>query len=405
MSKEKKIRRHIPGQAMLQLPLLDAIADAGGRLRPGEAYERIAERLGISENAQNLNQTYADGKTYNVYHQQVRWTRQTAVAQQFIATDTRGIWALTDKGYGALGKAKSGTIALIYSLDDGIALWASAETAATVIEPGIVKLILCSPPYPAKTRSYGRMEVPEWLDWMSKLTALWKDLIADDGTIAVNLMDTFIPGTPALDPYIERFTLDAIDTHGLCLADRMIWHAPNKLANIQWTLKTRERPRNTLEHILLFSKTPMPDWNIDRVEVSPPNRNRKVDSRTTPSTRPSGYLIDPARFSNTSRPVPDNLIKAGPAPGNDRYSRRCRESGTIPHPARFPESLPKRIIGLTTRPLDICYDPMAGSNTTGKVALDMGRRFIASEAMLDYVRSSAFRFDHRPDFAPRDKRS
>ncbi|WP_431197458.1 DNA methyltransferase [Streptococcus pneumoniae] len=46
----------------------------------------------------------------------------------------------------------------------------------------------------------------------------------------------------------------------------------------------------------------------------------------------------------------------------------------------------------------MCYDPMAGSNTTGKVASELGRRFISSDVMLSYVNSSKFRFDGRPDF-------
>lgn len=74
------------------------------------------------------------------------------------------------------------------------------------------------------------------------------------------------------------------------------------------------------------------------------------------------------------------------------------EAGHLLHPARFPEALPRKVILLATEPGQIVYDPMAGSNTTGKVALDLGRRFLSSEPVLDYAQASAFRFDHRPDF-------
>ncbi|WP_244643315.1 DNA methyltransferase, partial [Camelimonas fluminis] len=70
----------------------------------------------------------------------------------------------------------------------------------------------------------------------------------------------------------------------------------------------------------------------------------------------------------------------GGASGSDKYSRRCREAGLPVHPARFPAEVPRRIIGLTTLKGQTVYDPMAGSNTTGQVALEMDRRFIASEA-------------------------
>ena len=38
-------------------------------------------------------------------------------------------------------------------------------------------------------------------------------------------------------------------------------------------------------------------------------------------------------------------------------------------------------------------DPFAGSNTTGKVAESLNRRWIAIEAVEDYIEASKFRFD------------
>jgi len=93
-------------------------------------------------------------------------------------------------------------------------------------------------------------------------------------------------------------------------------------------------------------------------------------------------------------PLPGNLIVAGGVSGNDVYSRRCREAGLEPHPARFPEILPRQVILLATDRGDVVYDPMAGSNTTGKVASELGRRFIASEPMLSYLDASKLRFDN-----------
>src|SRR5690606_18043952 len=110
----------------------------------------------------------ADGQQYKVFQQQVRWARQTAVAQGLIAGE-RGVWELTDKAHAKLGKVNRGVAILVYSTDDGIALWAHAEDAASHIEPGSVKLVLTSPPYPVVKRSYGRFTVPEWLEWMRRL--------------------------------------------------------------------------------------------------------------------------------------------------------------------------------------------------------------------------------------------
>lgn len=389
--------RKISLQSAIQLPLLDAIEANGGSGRPKELYDAVAETLSIDQSARGEVRQCADGQTLNVFQQQVRWARQTAVAEGLIAGE-RGIWELTDAGYAQLGKIRRGKAVMIYRTSDGIALWAHAEDAASHIEEGSVKLVMTSPPYPVVKRDYGRFTVPEWLAWMHHLTGLWKQLIAEDGTIAVNLMDIFVPGAPAFSPYIERFTLAAIDDHGLHLAGRHHWHSPTKLGNINWTAKALHQPKNTMETVLLLSKNPVPDWDIsrmDRQEYASAPRKRKAGA----VRRPSGYDINEAAFAQSDAgPLPGNLVIAPGAGGNDAYSRRCRAAGVPAHPARYPEALPRQIIQLATAPGDVVYDPMAGSNTTGKVASELGRRFISSDPMLDYVRGSAFRFDQRPDF-------
>ncbi|AOG02849.1 site-specific DNA-methyltransferase [Bosea sp. RAC05] len=390
-------------QKMVQLPLLQEIEAMGGRGKPGDIYERLAERLDIPKEATQAKREYAEGQTYDVFKAQVRWARQTAVMKGLIAGGKRGIWELADPGYKELEKARRGVTILIYSLDDGVALWGHAEDVASTIEKGSVSLILTSPPYPVINRAYGRFTVPEWLAWMSRLTAMWRELLTEDGTLAVNLMDVFSAGSPCLDPYVERFTLSALDDHGLHLAGRMPWHSTTKMPHIQWSVRQRVRPKNTVEHVLLFSKNPHPNWDIRRLPKQPykerSQRQLDRDSARASELRPSGYNIKSGTFDrNDNGPIPSNLIISGGVSGNDAYSRRCREAGVPAHPARFPDEIPRRIILTTTEPGQVCYDPMAGSNTTGRVALDLGRKFISSDAMLAYVKSSAFRFDQRPDF-------
>jgi site-specific DNA-methyltransferase (cytosine-N4-specific) len=130
-----------------------------------------------------------------------------------------------------------------------------------------------------------------------------------------------------------------------------------------------------------------------------PEYSGKERPKAGSATRPSGYDINEAAFArNEEGPLPGNLIIAGGAPGTDRYSRRCKEEGIERHPARYPTAVPRQIIQLTTAPGDLCYDPMAGSNTTGAVASELGRRFISTDPMLSYVHGSSFRFDQRADF-------
>jgi site-specific DNA-methyltransferase (cytosine-N4-specific) len=392
-------------QGMLQLPLLEALAAHGGRARPRDLYEELAETLNLDPGARDETRECAD-QSYRVFDQQVRWTRQTAVAQGLIAGE-RGVWELTDAARAKLARIERGKVVLLYSLDDGLAFLGHAEEAAGAIDPGSLSLIMTSPPYPVVNRAYGRFGLAEWLSWMGDLVGLWKDLLREDGTLAVNLMDIHVPGSPMLSPYVERFTLDAIDRHGMHLAGRMPWHSPTKLANLEWAVKRRVALKNSVEHVILLSRSPSPGWDTRRLPPEPyANRSeaqRASDARRSEarrqSRRPGGYDIDEAAFGRDGAgSIPSNLIVSGGVGGGGVYARRCREAGITPHPARFPEALPRKVIQLTTEPGQVVYDPMAGSNTTGKVALDLGRRFISSEPVLDYALSSSFRFDERPDF-------
>jgi site-specific DNA-methyltransferase (cytosine-N4-specific) len=388
-------------QGMLQLPLLEALADRGGRARPRDLYDGLADRVGLDPAARHEVREY-ETQTTRVFDQQVRWTRQTAVAEGLIAGE-RGVWELTDLGRGRLTRIERGKIVLVYSLDDGLAFLAHAEEAAGAIAPDSLSLIMTSPPYPVVRRDYGRFGLAEWLSWMSGLVGMWKDLLRDDGTLAVNLMDVHVPGSPMLSPYVERFTLDAIDRHGLHLAGRMPWHSPTKLANLEWAVKRRVALKNSVEHVILLSKTPSPSWDTRRLPSEPyadaEGARRRARSAGAASRRPGGYHMDDAAFAAAADgAIPSNLLVSGGVGGGGTYARRCREAGLSLHPARFPEALPRQVILLSTEPGQTVYDPMAGSNTTGKVALDLGRRFISSDPVVDYVAGSAFRFDQRPDF-------
>src|SRR3972149_11482946 len=68
------------------------------------------------------------------------------------------------------------------------------------------------------------------------------------------------------------------------------------------------------------------------------------------------------------------------------------------HPARFPAALPEFFIKFLTDHDDLVLDIFAGSNTTGRVAEQLGRRWMAMELDANYVAASALRFmDHLPE--------
>ena len=57
-----------------------------------------------------------------------------------------------------------------------------------------------------------------------------------------------------------------------------------------------------------------------------------------------------------------------------------------PHPSQKPEELIRRLIRFMSRPRDVILDPFAGSGTTLRAALDLGRKAIGIEQNEEYCR-------------------
>jgi site-specific DNA-methyltransferase (cytosine-N4-specific) len=86
------------------------------------------------------------------------------------------------------------------------------------------------------------------------------------------------------------------------------------------------------------------------------------------------------------------MMKMGTNSANDLYTKRCKEEGVKIHPARFPALLPRFFIKLLTDPNDLVLDPFAGSLTAAAVAEQLDRRWIAGEAIEEYLKAGVFRF-------------
>ena len=76
---------------------------------------------------------------------------------------------------------------------------------------------------------------------------------------------------------------------------------------------------------------------------------------------------------------------------NGQYLRGCKSLGIKAHPARFPK-LPEFFIRFLTDPGDLVVDIFSSSNTTGFVAEEEGRHWLALEQEIQYIAASSFRF-------------
>jgi hypothetical protein len=114
----------LPSHTELCLPLLEAIDDAGGTARPGDIYDVVASKLGISDEVRNAAVTYRGSKQTNLIEQRMRWVRQTLVAKGYMTASERGVWGLTEKAHARLKNCVRGTIVTVLETHRGFVLWA-----------------------------------------------------------------------------------------------------------------------------------------------------------------------------------------------------------------------------------------------------------------------------------------
>ena len=112
----------------------------------------------------------------------------------------------------------------------------------------------------------------------------------------------------------------------------------------------------------------------------------------TPMLRPSGHDIGAGFAKDNGGAIASNLLQIPNTESNGQYLAGCKAVDEKSHPARFPAKLPEFFIRMLTEPNDLVVDIFSGSNTTGQVAESEGRRWMAFEALSEYVGLSAFRF-------------
>ena len=88
----------------------------------------------------------------------------------------------------------------------------------------------------------------------------------------------------------------------------------------------------------------------------------------------------------------DNVLEVANTRSTTPYLEACKETETEIHPARFPRELPKFFIQFLTEPGDTVMDIFAGSNTTGQMAQQTGRKWLAFEFEEAYLEGSRYRF-------------
>ena len=274
------------------------------------------------------------------------------------------------------------------------------------IPDGSVNLIVTSPPYALHfKKEYGNVEKDEYIPWFLRFAKEFHRILAADGSLVINVGGSYNGGEPTRSLYHFRLLIDICDTLKFHLAQEFYWYNPAKLpAPAEWVTVRRIRVKDSVECVWWLSKSPFPKAD-NRAVLQPYSKDmrRLVKKGYRAKSRPSGHNITskfqkdlggsiPANLLEYTEDVLPNLLRFGNNASNDAYTVACKDAGIKIHPARFPAQLPLFFIQFLTTEGDLVLDPFAGSNTTGAVAEQEKRRWLAFDTEEEYLRASKFRF-------------
>jgi len=294
----------------------------------------------------------------------------------------------------------------LYQTHAGAAYLGDSQKLLEALPDSSVNLVFTSPPYALHfKKEYGNVSKADYVDWFLPFARQIHRTLTNDGSFVLNIGGSWNPGVPTRSLYHYKLMIALVEELGFHLAQECYWYNPAKMpVPAEWVTVRRVRIKDSVEHVWWLSKSPFP--KADNRKVLRPYsadmlRLAKRGVRTT--VRPSGHNIT-SSFDKieSGGSIPSNVVDdqnasemliAGNNAANDAYTRKCKETGTKIHPARFPSALPEFFIKLLTDEGDLVLDPFAGSNTAGAVAERHGRRWLAMELLREYLDASKFRFE------------
>jgi len=295
----------------------------------------------------------------------------------------------------------------IYTTNLGAAFSGDSRDLMAKIPDGSTNVVFTSPPYALHfKKEYGNVAKSEYVEWFLDFARDIFRILKDDGSFVLNVGGSYNAGTPTRSLYHFKLLIRLVEEIGFHLAQECFWYNPAKMPMpAEWVTVRRVRIKDAVEYVWWLSKTPWPKANNKRV-LKPYSKDMiRLNQRGVKETiRPSGHHIR-SSFDRVDAggSIPSNVIeeavaetmlKLGNNASNDEFTKRCKELGIKIHPARFPTALPEFFIRLLSDEDDIVVDPFAGSNTTGVVAEQLGRRWLSMDLSAEYLEASKARFNN-----------
>lgn len=298
----------------------------------------------------------------------------------------------------------------LYRTTHGAAFLGDSLELLARIPDDSIDLVFTSPPYALHfKKEYGNARKDQYVSWFLPFAKQVLRVLKQDGSFVLNIGGSYNEGTPTRSLYHFHLLIALVEEIGFHLAQECFWYNPAKMpAPAEWVTVRRIRVRDSVEYVWWLSKTPWPkatnlavlkEYSADMIRL---NRNG-----VKATVRPSGHVIrssfDKVKAGGSIAPnvteaeffeeqLPESMLKFGNNASNDAYTKKCKEMGLKVHPARFPAALPEFFFRMLTVEGDIVVDPFAGSNTTGVVAENLRRRWIAIERVQEYLDASRVRF-------------
>ncbi len=262
---------------------------------------------------------------------------------------------------------------------------------------GRIQLIFTSPPFPLnRKKKYGNLTGDEYVRWLCGFGQLFKDFLTPDGSIVIELGNSWEPGHPVMSTLALKALLAFQEENGLFLCQEFICHNPARLPSpAQWVNVDRIRLKDSYTRLWWLSPIERPKASNRRVlkEYSPSMKELLRSGKYNSGKRPSEHNIGKTSFlKDNEGAIPPNVLTIPNTSSFEPYQVHCKKNNLVFHPARMPAELAEFFIQFLTEPGDMVLDPFAGSNTTGAAAEKLQRKWIAIEADNSYISGSIGRF-------------
>lgn len=383
----------------------DAFLAAGGPLTNEQLYHRVAQAAGLSADALHERHPVGQaGQPRNLVRREIRWHQQTLKAMGVIERVDRGVWQLSERiqrKEGDLHRVLPGIKLVAFSTELGVAIW-SRSADVFPLQGEEISLCVTSPPYPLRTeRAYGNPEAADYSDFICRSLEPIVRNLTPGGSIVLNVSnDIFEPSSPARSMYVERMLISLHDRLGLHLMDRLPWVNYSKPPGpTYWACRQRVQLSAAYEPIYWLTNDPLRvRADNRRVLAAHTQRHQALmaaggEGRVA-SYGDGAYQLRPHSFGRvTPGKIPRNVIERGHRCADTQAYRRAAQAAGLPtHGAVFPTDLPSFFIKLLTEPGELVVDLFGGIGKSGLAAERLGRRWLISEWIREYLAGGSFLF-------------